>query len=91
MPGTQDDSNEIEYQGALGKIRARGRDPFLIIGIVAYGILGFMMWQHSATTEKAIISMVREMRLSTCISATPEVSREAQYSNPSSFCNRMAQ
>lgn len=93
-PATPVDSNgstELEYEGALGRLRARGRDPLIIISIFAYALIVLMLYDHTSKTEKAITAMVREMRLSTCISATKEDQREAQYSNPASFCNRMAQ
>lgn len=91
MSEPDDKLTDVAYEGVLGKFRARGRDPVLIIGTLASLIFGYFIYTHSERTDKAFASMLREQRLMTCILASKEAERELQYSNPTSFCNRMSQ
>jgi hypothetical protein len=87
--------NSFELDSPVAKIRARGRDPILIISIVAYSILALMLYQHMQETKEAIQRMtaaieagIKVQRFTTCIIATKEDERELQYNSPNSFCNR---
>lgn len=93
-----DDEREIEADTPIGKFRARGYDTLTAVVIVALMGYGYMLWMHmsearasSDEVAKQLREIVRVQKFSTCLQATPDNQKEAQYSSPQSFCNRMAQ
>lgn len=92
------DDSEFEAKTAIGTFRARGYDTLTLLGIVGLVGFGYMLYMHMQEAKasnmeiaSAIRDAVRVQKFTACIIATPESQKEAQYSSPQSFCNRMAQ
>lgn len=96
MSDDRQDEVEATLPGGT-KLRVRGYD-FLTIAVVAgICIMAYVLWKHTEETAAASVAanqslnvLAKEQRLTTCILATKEDQREAQYANPQSFCNRIA-
>lgn len=90
---------EVSAEGPGGfKFRARGYDAVVGTMMLAVIVLGYGLWMHMVETKtgnqeiaRAIKDGVKVQKFTACILATDDHNREAQYSNPQSFCNRMAQ
>ncbi len=99
-----DDQQEVEVKTGMGSFRARGTDLIAIMVFIAITVNAVILWKHMedakdlasanvATTKEmasAVKEAAKEQRLATCLSATKEDQREAEYMKQNSFCNRMA-
>lgn len=90
--------SEISAEGHGFKLRARGYDTIVVVMILALAVFGYGLNEHMRETKsgtesvaKAINDSVKVQKFTACILATKDELRESQYSNPNSFCNRMAQ
>lgn len=97
--------SDLEFKGPGGTgFRARGYDGAIAILVIAVTGMGAILFLHmedakrigieQVTINKEIVRAVqdtkRELRFSTCINVTDPDKREAQYMQPNSFCNRVA-
>lgn len=100
-----DNGRDLEITGLGGtKFRARGYDILTLVVVAGLSVMSYVLWRHmedavsfrneatqaAAATVETLKALAREQRFTTCILATKEDQREAQYGSPNSFCNRMA-
>ena len=92
---------EIEVETPIGKLAAKGiriSDIGMFFTMCAIGYLIAILSAHTVDAKeamsdhtKAIRAMTRAQNLTTCIMVVPMEQRKKEFSDPNSFCRRMAE
>jgi len=100
------DGNELELSHGNTKLRARGTDVMLLMGIVCLVLTTYILYEHKIESkettqafikalnnlqvaqEKTTNSVINSNRYVACILSISQDTREKQFDNPASYCNR---
>lgn len=88
-PNEATNGNGFHVKTRWGVLDAKkGSELIAVLCIMLVFAVGWAVYHVSLEVSAAIRMMAQEQRLMSCIISTKQEEREAQWSNPNSYCNR---